>query len=78
MKEFFPNNRVEYFISNFDYYRPEAYKVSSDTYIEKDASQNEELDQMSKLIKEWMEKALNLRVPVKVEIGTGNNWLEAH
>lgn len=46
MKEFFPNNRVEYFISNFDYYRPEAYKVSSDTYIEKDASQNEELDQM--------------------------------
>lgn len=46
MKEFFPNNRVEYFISNFDYYRPEAYKVSSDTYIEKDSSQNEELDQM--------------------------------
>lgn len=46
MKEFFPSNRVEYFISNFDYYRPEAYKVSSDTYIEKDASQNEELDQM--------------------------------
>lgn len=46
MKEFFPDNRVEYFISNFDYYRPEAYKVSSDTYIEKDASQNEELDQM--------------------------------
>lgn len=43
-KELFPNNRVEYFVSNFDYYQPEAYKPSSDMYIEKTAAINEELD----------------------------------
>lgn len=45
-KEFFPDNRVEYFISYYDYYQPEAYVVSSDTYIEKDAQINEEIDEM--------------------------------
>ena len=40
-KEFFPNNRVEYFVSYYDYYQPEAYIASSDTYIEKDASIND-------------------------------------
>ena len=40
-REFFPNNRVEYFVSYYDYYQPEAYIVKSDTYIEKDASVNE-------------------------------------
>ena len=43
-KEFFPNNRVEYFVSNFDYYQPEAYIPSSDTYIDKNATTNMELD----------------------------------
>ncbi len=45
-KEIFPNNRVEYFVSNFDYYQPEAYIPKSDTYIEKTAMINEELDML--------------------------------
>lgn len=45
-KEFFPNNRVEYFVSYYDYYQPEAYIAGSDTYIEKDASINEEIDKL--------------------------------
>ena len=45
-KEFFPNNRVEYFVSYYDYYQPEAYVPSSDTYIEKDSSVNEEIDKL--------------------------------
>jgi excinuclease ABC subunit B len=46
MKEFFPRNAVEYFVSYYDYYQPEAYVPSSDTYIEKDASINEHIEQM--------------------------------
>ena len=46
MKEFFPNNAVEYFVSYYDYYQPEAYVASSDTFIEKDASINEHIEQM--------------------------------
>ena len=46
MRDFFPSNRVEYFVSYYDYYQPEAYVPSSDTYIEKDASINEHIDQM--------------------------------
>lgn len=46
LKEFFPQNAVEYFVSYYDYYQPEAYVPSSDTYIEKDASINEHIDQM--------------------------------
>ena len=46
MREFFPNNAVEYFVSYYDYYQPEAYVPSSDTYIEKDASINEHIEQM--------------------------------
>jgi excinuclease ABC subunit B len=45
-REYFPNNSVEYFVSYYDYYQPEAYVVSSDTYIEKDASINEHIEQM--------------------------------
>ena len=45
-REFFPNNRVEFFVSYYDYYQPEAYIVSSDTYIEKDMSINEEIDKL--------------------------------
>ncbi|MGH8528717.1 MAG: excinuclease ABC subunit UvrB [Nevskiales bacterium] len=46
MREFFPNNAVEYFVSYYDYYQPEAYVPSSDTYIEKDSSINEHIEQM--------------------------------
>ncbi|KZN65394.1 excinuclease ABC subunit B [Pseudoalteromonas luteoviolacea CPMOR-1] len=46
MKEFFPNNAVEYFVSYYDYYQPEAYVVASDTFIEKDASINDHIEQM--------------------------------
>lgn len=45
-KEFFPNNAVEYFVSYYDYYQPEAYVVHSDTYIEKDSSINDEIDKL--------------------------------
>ncbi len=45
-REFFPNNRVEYFVSYYDYYQPEAYMVASDTYIEKDMSINDEIDKL--------------------------------
>ena len=47
-KSFFPNNAVEFFISYYDYYQPEAYVVSSDLYIEKDFSVNEEIDRFRK------------------------------
>ena len=46
LREFFPNNAVEYFVSYYDYYQPEAYVPSSDTFIEKDASVNEHIEQM--------------------------------
>lgn len=46
MKEFFPNNSVEYFVSYYDYYQPEAYVPTTDTFIEKDASVNEHIEQM--------------------------------
>jgi len=45
-KQFFPNNAVEYFVSYYDYYQPEAYVPSSDTYIEKDSSINDEIDKL--------------------------------
>jgi len=45
-REFFPDNRVEYFVSYYDYYQPEAYIASSDTYIEKDSSVNDEIDRL--------------------------------
>ena len=56
LKELFPNNHVEYFVSYYDYYQPEAYIVKSDTYIEKDASVNDEID---KKIDEKMGKYTN-------------------
>ncbi|MCR5025287.1 MAG: excinuclease ABC subunit UvrB [Lachnospiraceae bacterium] len=46
MKEFFPNNAVEYFVSYYDYYQPEAYVPSTDTYIEKDSSINDDIDKL--------------------------------
>lgn len=46
LREFFPNNRVEFFVSYYDYYQPEAYIVTTDTYIEKDMSVNDEIDKL--------------------------------
>src|SRR3954447_20597718 len=46
LQEFFPNNAVEYFVSYYDYYQPEAYLPRTDTYIEKDMSRNEEIDRL--------------------------------
>ncbi len=46
LKEFFPNNAVEYFVSYYDYYQPEAYKPSTDTFIEKDSKTNDEIDKL--------------------------------
>src|ERR1700689_1883063 len=46
MRELFPNNRVEYFVSYYDYYQPEAYLPTTDTYIEKDSSINDEIDRL--------------------------------
>ncbi|MCU0505609.1 MAG: DEAD/DEAH box helicase family protein, partial [Chloroflexi bacterium] len=46
LRDFFPENAVEYFVSYFDYYQPEAYLPRSDTYIEKDSSRNEEIDKL--------------------------------
>ena len=46
LKELFPSNHVEYFVSYYDYYQPEAYVPSTDTYIEKDASINDEIDEL--------------------------------
>ncbi len=46
MRDFFPNNAVEYFVSYYDYYQPEAYVPASDTYIEKDASINSHIEHM--------------------------------
>ena len=46
LREFFPNNRVEFFVSYYDYYQPEAYIASTDTYIEKDMSVNDEIDKL--------------------------------
>src|SRR5690606_24165367 len=46
LKQFFPRNAVEYFISYYDYYQPEAYVPATDTYIEKDASINEDIDRL--------------------------------
>ena len=46
-REFFPNNAVEFFVSYYDYYQPEAYIPSTDTYIEKDSDVNDELDQLA-------------------------------
>ena len=46
LKAFFPHNAVEYFVSYFDYYQPEAYIASTDTYIEKDSAINEEIDRL--------------------------------
>ena len=62
LKEFFPENAVEYFVSYYDYYQPEAYVPSTDTYIEKDSSVNDEIDKLrhSATALWWSERMLLL------------------
>lgn len=57
-KEFFPNNAVEYFVSYYDYYQPEAYIPGTDTYIEKDSSVNDEIDKMRHLPQRLFQKEM--------------------
>lgn len=80
-KSFFPNNAVEYFISYYDYYQPEAYIVTSDTYIEKDFSINDEIDRLrlratSKLIEGRRDIIIVASVSCIYSIGRKDDFLE--
>ncbi|MBN9288674.1 MAG: excinuclease ABC subunit B [Gammaproteobacteria bacterium 39-13] len=79
MKEFFPSNCVEYFVSYYDYYQPEAYVPSSDTYIEKDASINEHIEQMrlsaTKALLERNDSIIVATVSAIYGLGDPNSYL---
>jgi excinuclease ABC subunit B len=79
MKSFFPNNAVEYFVSYYDYYQPEAYVPSSDTFIEKDASINEHIEQMrlsaTKALLEREDVVLVASVSAIYGLGDPNSYL---
>src|SRR3989344_5132923 len=80
MKEFFPNNAVEYFVSYYDYYQPEAYVPASDTYIEKDASINEHIEQMrlsaTKTLLERRDAVIVATVSAIYGLGDPNTYLK--
>jgi len=80
MKEFFPNNAVEYFVSYYDYYQPEAYVPSSDTFIDKDASINEHIEQMrlsaTKALLERPDTILVASVSAIYGLGDPNSYLK--
>ena len=61
LKDLFPHNRVEYFVSYYDYYQPEAYVPSRDLYIEKDSSINEHIEQMRLSATRWSGSASSMR-----------------
>jgi len=79
MKEFFPNNAVEYFVSYYDYYQPEAYVPASDTYIEKDASVNDHIEQMrlsaTKAIMEREDTIIVATVSAIYGLGDPNSYM---
>ncbi len=79
-KEFFPNNAVEYFVSYYDYYQPEAYVPSSDTFIEKDASINEHIEQMrlsaTKALIERKDAIIVATVSAIYGLGDPNSYLK--
>lgn len=79
MKEFFPHNAVEYFVSYYDYYQPEAYVASSDTFIEKDASVNEHIEQMrlsaTKALMERRDVIIVATVSAIYGLGDPNSYL---
>jgi len=80
MREFFPNNAVEYFVSYYDYYQPEAYVPASDTYIEKDASVNEHIEQMrlsaTKALMERHDTIIVATVSAIYGLGDPNHYLK--
>jgi len=80
MREFFPNNAVEYFVSYYDYYQPEAYVPSSDTYIEKDASISEHIEQMrlsaTKALMEREDTIIVATVSAIYGLGDPNTYLK--
>ncbi|HBC58203.1 MAG TPA: excinuclease ABC subunit B, partial [Gammaproteobacteria bacterium] len=80
MREFFPNNAVEYFVSYYDYYQPEAYVPSTDTYIEKDASINEYIEQMrlsaTKAVLERRDTIIVASVSSIYGLGDPNSYLK--
>lgn len=80
MRDFFPDNAVEYFVSYYDYYQPEAYVPSSDTYIEKDASINESIEQMrlsaTKAITERPDTIIVATVSAIYGLGDPNSYLK--
>ncbi len=80
MREFFPNNAVEYFVSYYDYYQPEAYVPSSDTYIEKDASINEHIEQMrlsaTKAVLERQDTIIVATVSAIYGLGDPNSYMK--
>ena len=80
MKEFFPHNAVEYFVSYYDYYQPEAYVPASDTYIEKDASINEHIEQMrlsaTKVLLERRDAVIVATVSAIYGLGDPSSYLQ--
>ena len=80
MREFFPNNAVEYFVSYYDYYQPEAYVPTTDTYIEKDASINEHIEQMrlsaTKAILERRDTIIGATVSAIYGLGDPSSYLK--
>src|SRR5512132_2707633 len=81
-KEFFPKSAVEYFVSYYDYYQPEAYIARSDTYIEKDALVNDEIDRMrhsaTKSLLERRDVVVVASVPCVAGIGAPGTYREMH
>src|SRR6185369_6856856 len=79
-KEFFPHNHVEYFVSYYDYYQPEAYVPASDTFIEKDASINEHIEQMrlsaTKALLECRDTIIVATVSAIYGLGDPKAWLK--
>lgn len=79
-KDFFPKNAVEYFVSYYDYYQPEAYVPSSDTYIEKDAAVNEHIEQMrlsaTKAMMERRDAIIVATVSAIYGLGDPNQWMK--
>src|SRR4051794_7653604 len=78
MKSFFPNNAVEYFVSYYDYYQPEAYVPRTDTYIEKDAQINEQIDRMRHAATQALLERNDVIVVASVSCIYGIGSLETH
>ena len=74
LRAFFPDSRVEYFVSYYDYYQPEAYIASSDTYIEKDASINEEIDRLRHSATAALRERRDVFIPWAIPRSTRGRW----